>query len=204
MKYLAILAVLAALLVGCGGTPPIVPAFAPPATAQPATIEPTVAPTPLPLDQVDLVAVLTATTGYPKGLTAGETKPEAPKYISDVPRPKAINAATQYVLHGSDPAGTVVVSLFKDEITVNEAYGTSKGLMDMIAQQSGDEAEKVSDLGKQALVMTSSVGIPGTTLLFTRCRAFVQINMTGDLVDNKSVVAYAKDLDGHLTPAICS
>lgn len=204
MKYLAILAILAALLVSCGGPQAISDPTAAVVSPVPVADAPTAVPTPLPLDQIDLVAVLNAATTYPKGLSAGETKPKAPKYVADVPRPVAVNAATQYLLHGSDPAGMIVVSLFKDEATVNEAFTTEKGLMDMVSQQSGDKIIEVPDIGKQALATTSTMAIPGTSLMFIRCRAFVQIYMIGDLVDNKSVAAYAKDLDEHLTPAICS
>lgn len=45
MKYLAILAVAAALLVSCGGDPPIVPAFAPAPTTVPVAVAPTAVPT---------------------------------------------------------------------------------------------------------------------------------------------------------------
>lgn len=204
-RWIAVIA-LGVFVSSCGAAPEaaVVPTAMSAPTVTPTNIpKPTVEPTPVPLDKIDLVAILTDTSALPKGLTAGKVDGKAPDYKSAVTRPASINAAVLTVLHGKDPAGTVVIWIYDDGTKTNDSYSAQKSLISLIAQQSGDPVEAPPDIGKQAVVITMTSGTPGTFLEFVRCRAVVDIGLTSDVVDSKNVAVYAKDLDTRLMPLVC-
>jgi hypothetical protein len=196
MKRLFIL--LLFVLVGCG----VAPEAAQPTAAPTSVPVLTIAPTPVPLDNIDLVGILTDSGPLPKGLTGGKVSAGMPAGDKDAIGEDAINTAELPVLHGTDAAGNVIVAIYPDEIKLTHAYSHRKIMMKIVSEEGGDKAAS-ADVGKQSMIFTSSIGIPGTFLVFTRCRALVDIYMTGDLVDNKTVSEYAKSLDAKLTDAVC-
>jgi hypothetical protein len=203
MKRLALLVFMAALVTSCGSTAPEAPVVVAPTNAPAPTVAPTEVPSPVPLDKVDLSAILKAVTAFPKGLTGGEIGTGLSENAGQALGPGMINAAHQKVMHGADPSGQVDIVLYPDEAKLNAIYTNRKGIMMLISQQSGDKLEDVEDLGKVAIAMTTTVAGNGTYLDFTRCRALVEIYMVGDLVDTKTVTAYAKEIDAKLTEAVC-
>src|SRR5262249_40407267 len=81
---------------------------------------------------------------------------KTPVSYANVSRPKSINAATLYVLHDKDPAGTVVVAVYGDVERANEAYSKSKLEMSLITDMSGDKIAEFTDIGKQAIEYTAT------------------------------------------------
>lgn len=182
MKYLAILAIMAALLVSCGGDPPIVPAFAPPATAQPTAVA---------LKDIDLEPLLVQAGDLPSGMSAAQVKDTAPLGMKEYPI--ATKAIDQRFQRGNKTVGGVVVLLYEQQADLNQAAA--------LAIKLDKYSEVLSDVGTQAKLFLGTDAFPVRGVTFVRCRAVVDVTMSE--VDTSEVTAYAKRLDKRLQSVIC-
>jgi len=185
MRYLAILAIMAALLIGCGESPQVVPAFVPPATAAPA-------PASVALKDIDLEPLLVQSGDLPSGMSAAQIKDSAPPAMKDYP--PATKAIDQRFQRGGKTVGGVVVLLYEQQSDLTTATA--------LVTKIGKYSEVLPDVGEQAKLFLGTDLLPVRGVTFVRCHAVVDVAMSN--VDTREITAYAKRLDKRLQAVVCS
>lgn len=150
-----------------------------------------------------LRAIFTKATTLPDGIVAGEVIDGVPWGYSYLARPDAQQAVTQYLLHDTRLVGYAVVALYRDAREVTQAYAATTFEITEAAKLSGDRVTKIPALGKQALAISARGVLPGTQLVFIRCRAVIAISITGELADTSSIVSFAQAIDTRLEALVC-
>lgn len=179
MKYLAILAIGAALLAGCG---------TPQAISDPTAA---VVTPPAALKDIDLESLLVQSGDLPSGMSAAQIKDAAPPGMNDYPA--ATKAIDQRFQQNSKTVGGVVVLLYEQPADLATATA--------LATKIGKYSEALDGVGEQAKLFLGTDLLPIRGVTFVRCHAIVDVTMSK--VDTHEITAYAKRLDKRLHSVVC-
>ncbi len=206
MWRILIIALLVFGLAACGSAPApedVAIARLPTEAAPQATVQPTVAPAPRSLADIDLEPLLIQSGDLPAGLTGAQVLDTPPPAYETLKVPKADKLIFQRLQRNGQPAGYIVVTVYESTAARDDAYTRVTDDVRKAAEHGGGKPQETNDAGEHAVIVKEAPPLSGAKTMFVRCRAVADILMTGDLVDEAAVLAYARRLDKRLQQAVC-
>lgn len=193
-----LIAVLAVLLAGCGGSPP--PNAMPSTTTPPtATIAPPTA-TPVALADVDLAPVLSSAGDLSASYTLEKPTTQPQAMYGQLGVPLADATLTQLFDDPANMGGFATISLYSERPMLSDAYTA-------LTKNMGAAGQSLVGVGDQAMQDTQPAGqLPQASIVFARCRAVVMLQGFGiTKADPAALVAWAQKIDQRIQDSpICS
>lgn len=156
------------------------------------------AATTIPLSVLDVEPLLIQLGDLPAGMEGAQVLDTPPAPYEAMEISAADKLVFQRLQRSGQPAGYVIVSLYEDQATGDGVY--ARLVKDIGA---GGEAKPLADVGEQGMITDAVAPLVGAHAVFQRCHAVVDVLLTGDLVDQQAVTAYAKRIDQRLRSLVC-
>ena len=202
MKKLITALLLASVLTACGpaATPEPTATLIPTSTPAPSAT-PIPSPTPINMASVDLESILVLDGDLPSDFVGGQVTAKPPRTLGDLPEwEQAIQRGFRTGDYASDGPTIILYS------ASDEAQSVYQDVLERLKKDKDELFASIDSVGDMASVSSKRDAfwpVTHSVVLFTRCNAFVYIELYATSANAEMATTYAARLDKRVQKAIC-